>query len=189
MFSHQRSIATLHLFPPPLAPIIFQFNSNTLCFHSAQLAVSIWANTSHCIPPLSFPMRLHFLSLHFRTVPSVFAKHREAEDHHSVNLLFLHESAATLQCPRKCQRKHKLVEPHFFLESARILHRKGETMACAPALNKNSLSVTSSCTVTLQPVMLTLHCSRLLVFTFNKWSSTSPKTDLTLRKMSILYRT
>lgn len=92
--SHSTSIAALHLFPS-FCPIIFPFNSETLCFHSALLAVSIWMNTSHCIsPPLSSSV-LPSLSLHLLTVPSVFAKHWEPENHHSVNLLLLHESAAT----------------------------------------------------------------------------------------------
>ena len=37
-----------------LAAIIFPFNSDTLCFHSALLTVSIWMNTSHCVFPLLF---------------------------------------------------------------------------------------------------------------------------------------
>lgn len=90
-------------------PIIFPSNSDTLCFHSALLTVSIWMNTSHCIsPPLSV---LPSLSLHLHTVPSVYAKHWEAGNHHSVNLLLLHESAATFARPKKCYCKHKLVEP------------------------------------------------------------------------------
>ncbi len=40
---------------PTLCPIIFPFNSGTLCFHSALLTVSIWMNTSHCISPTLFP--------------------------------------------------------------------------------------------------------------------------------------
>lgn len=74
VFSHSTSIAALHLFPS-FCPIIFPFNSNTLCFHSALLTVSIWMNTSHCISPPLFSSVLPSLSLHLQTVPSVFAKH------------------------------------------------------------------------------------------------------------------
>lgn len=58
VLSYSTSIAALHFFPS-FCPIIFPFNSDTLCFHTAVLTVSVWMNTSHCISPLSFPLCPH----------------------------------------------------------------------------------------------------------------------------------
>lgn len=74
VFSHFTSIASLHLVPS-FCPIIFSFNSDTLCFHLGLLSVSVQTNTSHCIPPPLLPSVSPSLSLHLHTIPSVFARH------------------------------------------------------------------------------------------------------------------
>lgn len=109
VFSHSTSIAALHLFPSS-RPIIFPFNSpHTLFSFGSAHCLNLDEHVSLHPPPSFFPSAS--LSLHLHTVPSVFAKHWEAENHHSVNLLLLHESAATFRCPQNCRRKHKVVEP------------------------------------------------------------------------------
>lgn len=96
-------------FPLP-HPIIFPFNSpRTLFSFGSAHCLNLDEHVSLHPPPSFFPSAS--LSLHLHTVPSVFAKHWEAENHHSVNLLLLHESAATFRCPQNCRRKHKVVEP------------------------------------------------------------------------------
>lgn len=108
------SIAALHLLRllslsvPLLPPLILPHSVfNRLGSLSQFGRPRLIASLRPSLPPNS---SLHFF---FCTVPSVFAKHREAENHHSVNLQLLPQSAATFKRAERCLRKHKTVERHF----------------------------------------------------------------------------
>lgn len=96
VFSHSTSIAALHLVAS-LYPIIFLFNSGTLCAHSTLLAATTWMimppDHQHSCQPFFISCLSPTSCLHLQTGPSVFCK--QAEIHLSVTLHLLLVLTAT----------------------------------------------------------------------------------------------